>query len=65
MAFANYTTSSFALSHFRFNALWLHALNYANPLFSAGLSFLFTPYRFTPTFSGSQLGENKGWMLTE
>ena len=39
MAFANYTTSSFALSHFRFNALWLHALYYANPLFSAGLSF--------------------------
>ena len=51
---------SYALS-FSVNALWLAALYYANPsLFHYLLRdyhFLFTPYLFTPTFSGTKLEE--------
>jgi hypothetical protein len=32
-----------ALPHFLFNAVWLAALCYTNPLFEMGISFLFTP----------------------
>jgi hypothetical protein len=35
-----YTTSEFVLSYFGFNAVWLVALNYANPSFLMGISFL-------------------------
>jgi hypothetical protein len=43
-------TTYFALSHFRFNALWLAAFCYANPLFVMGMSFSIYAFTFTSAF---------------
>ena len=51
-------TPSHCFTPFRFNALWLAAFRYANPLFLVGISFLIYAFLFTSTFSGTLLGRN-------
>ena len=45
----NFTTSYFALSRFRFNALWLVYLHLFVSIFYSAYIFLFAPFLFTPT----------------
>jgi len=47
------------LSHFQFNAIWLTAFCYTNPLFLMGKSFFISDFWFMRTFLGTQLGRKR------
>jgi hypothetical protein len=61
------TSCQYALmpSYLWFNALWLAVLCYVNPYYSimsygnVNFYFWFVPFRFAPTFAGTQLEHKK------
>jgi hypothetical protein len=60
----NTTIPCFMPSYFPFNALWLVYFHLFNFFSSWKYNFLFMPFLFTPTFSGTKLGhKTRSWCI--